>query len=169
MSFRPIDPHSTANQLVPYFPVVFFCFLVSGTYWVLLLANQATEPPTRSEVKFRGEPGFLAFFYFKGFHCYNVLIAVHLVTLLDITNLVIYLNHSQYRFDPHTGAWENRYFSADEAKPPFSLHDVTYDVIGVVMKTTGRPREFDVKLEVSAIKLYTRMALLSVRVHSFSL
>ncbi|XP_066027051.1 probable cysteine desulfurase isoform X1 [Pocillopora verrucosa] len=53
----------------------------------------------------------------------------------------------QYRFDPHTGAWENRYFSADKAKPPFSLHDVTYDEIGVVMKNTGKPLELDVRLE----------------------
>ena len=56
---------------------------------------------------------------------------------------------SQYRFDPHTGAWENRYFSAEKATPPFSLHDVTYDEIGVVMKTTRKPRDYDVKLEVS--------------------
>ncbi|XP_078346786.1 putative cysteine desulfurase isoform X2 [Oculina patagonica] len=53
----------------------------------------------------------------------------------------------QYRFDPHTGAWENRYFNGNKASPPFSLHDVTYDEIGVVMKNTNVPRDYDVKLD----------------------
>ena len=56
----------------------------------------------------------------------------------------------QYRFDPHTGAWENRYFTEKNSNPPYSLHDVIYDEIGLIIRnSTDTPSEYDVKLDVS--------------------
>jgi len=54
----------------------------------------------------------------------------------------------QYRFDPHTGAWENRYFTEKKTSPLYSLHDVIYDEIGLVItNSTGRPHDYDIKLD----------------------
>lgn len=54
----------------------------------------------------------------------------------------------QYRFDPHTGSWENRHFTEKNSSPPYSLHDVIYDEIGLIIRnTTGTPSEYDVKLD----------------------
>jgi len=52
----------------------------------------------------------------------------------------------QYRFDPHTGAWENRSFNKSKPKPILSLHDVIYDDVGGMVKNTA-PRDHDVKFE----------------------
>ncbi|CAH3136888.1 unnamed protein product [Porites lobata] len=52
----------------------------------------------------------------------------------------------QYQFDPHTGAWKNRYLNNKKPEKIFSLNDVMYDEVGGKVKTSA-PRDYNIKLE----------------------
>ena len=71
----------------------------------------------------------------------------------------------QYHFNPQTGAWKHRKYGKAEVPTVFSLHDIAYDEIGMVLNTTKRSKAFSGSLEVSGpskiwIKTFTAFSLL---------
>ena len=84
-------------------------------------------------------------------YCLNSLL---LSTKLYSTRVFCFF-FSQYRFDPHTGAWENKQFKKDRGDALFSLYDVNYDKFGMVLNQTRKCGDYKGNLDVSRVRLLT--------------